>query len=115
MKKLILFCFIAMLLQACKQELPEIPADVMSMDKMKPILADIHMADAVAETKAQAGANERDLSQQYYVQILKQRGVTQQEFNRSYSFYQQHPMLMEKLYDDVLTELSTRNAHVSKW
>lgn len=114
MKKVFLFCFIAALLQACKPELPEIPADVMPMDKMKVILADIHIADVVAETKAQGGANERDLSQQYYVQIFKQRGITLDEFNHSYAFYQGTPVLMDKLYDEVLTELSTRNAHVSK-
>ena len=114
MKRLIAFCFIAMLLQACKPELPEIPADVMPMEQMKVIMADVHMADALAETKAQGGANERDLSQQYLVQILKNRKVTMEEFKRSYDFYQNTPVLNDMLYESVLTELSTRNAHVSK-
>lgn len=114
MKKLFLFCFIAMLLQACKEPLPEVPADVIAMDKMKLILADIHIADAVAETKAQGGGNENLLTQEYYAQIFKNRGITREEFNRSYTFYQHTPVLIDKLYEDVLTELSTRNAHVSK-
>lgn len=114
MKKLFLFCFITVLLQACKQELPEVPAEVIPMAEMKLILADIHIADAVAETKAQGGDNERQLTEQYYAQIFKNRGVTREEYNQSYSFYQHTPVLMDKLYEDVLTELSTRNAHVSK-
>lgn len=114
MKRLIAFCFIAMCLQACKPELPEIPADVMPMEQMKVILADIHMADALAETKAQGGGNERDLSQQYLVQILKNRKVSMQEFKHSYDYYQSLPVLNNLLYEEVLTELSTRNAHVSK-
>lgn len=114
MKRLIAFCFIAMLLQACKPELPEVPADVMPMEQMKLVLADIHMADALAETKAQGGANERDLSQQYLTQILKNRGITLPEFKHSYDFYQNTPVLNDLLYEEVLTELSTRNAHVSK-
>ena len=78
------------------------------MEKMKLILTDIHMTDAVAETKAQTGENEQYLSRSYNEQVFKTHGLTKKEFLKSFKFYEDNPVLLNKIYDEILNELSKR-------
>ncbi|MFN8323776.1 MAG: DUF4296 domain-containing protein [Chitinophagales bacterium] len=112
MKQVIPFLF--MFLSACKPELPSVPKDIIPMEQMKPILMDMHMADAVAETKAQNGASEGALTAQYTEQILKLHHVSREEFTKSYHFYEVNPILMNKMYEEILNEMSKREADMSK-
>lgn len=101
-------------LVSCKPKLPEVPKDVIPMETMKLILADIHLADAVAEAKTQVGANEKELVQKYDEQIFKIHGTTREEFVKSFSFYEQNPVLLNLMYDDILNDLSKREGDISK-
>lgn len=103
-----------LVLAACKSDMPSMPSDVLPIDKMKVILADMQIADAVAETKVQGGANEAVLTQEYYSRIYQLHHVTQEDFTKSMKFYEQHPEWLNKLYEEILTELSKRSADVSK-
>jgi len=104
MKRLIICVFI--LISACKQEYPSVPRDVIPFEKMTQILADMHITDAVAATKAQGGMDEKLLTEEYYLQIYN--------FVKSYHFYEGSPKLFNKLYDQVLSEISKREAVVGK-
>ena len=75
---------------------------------MKIILTEIHIADALAETKAQNGENERLLTQKYHEQIYKNHTITHAEFMTSYKFYEANPKLLNKMYDEILNDLSKR-------
>lgn len=112
MKRFITLFFIV--LSACKQDMPELPPEVLPVDKMKVVLADMHIADAVAETKAMGGASEGALTQEYYGRIYQLHQVTAQQFTFSMKFYESHPIWLNKLYDEILTELSKRSVDVSK-
>lgn len=113
MKKLIPILFI--LLAGCKQPLPDIPSDVLPTEKMVKILADMHIADAVAENKkANEGKDNVALSKDYYRQIYKIHNVTEEEFRRSYKFYEDNPGWMDKVYVQVITELSKKQAEVGQ-
>jgi hypothetical protein len=113
MKHLILFSFI-LLLSACKPKSVAIPETVLPRAEMVSVLVDMHIADAVAETKAQGGANEKELTEQYYNRIYTLHHINKQQFTDSYKFYTANPALMDNLYQEVLTELSKKNANVSK-
>ena len=84
------------------------------MDKMETILADMHMTDAVAETKAQMGMNEKLLAQEYHEEVLKNHGTTREEFLKSYKFYEANPKLLNKMYDDILSSMSKREEGIGK-
>jgi hypothetical protein len=99
---------------ACKSEMPTMPKEVLPVEKMKLILADMHIADAVAETKAQGGASEGALTQEYYGRIYQLHQVNPEQFTTSMKFYESHPVWLNKLYEEILTELSKRSADVSK-
>ncbi|MDB5283792.1 MAG: putative lipoprotein [Bacteroidota bacterium] len=106
--------FILLLCIGCKQKLPGIPSSVIPIEKMKYILVDMHIADGVSQTKAQGGVNEKQLIREYYAQIYKNNGVTEQDYIKSYHFYEDNPALLNKLYEDVLTEMSKVEAIESK-
>ncbi len=112
MKRTILCLFI--FLSACKSELPDVPKDIIPMDKMEVILADMHITDAVAETKAQLGMNEKLLTEEYHVQVFKNHGVTREEFLKSYKFYEANPKLLNRMYDNILQAMSKREEAVGK-
>ena len=84
------------------------------MNKMKLILIDMHITDAIAETKAQMGGDERILSEKYDEQLFKNYGVTHADFIKSYKFYENNPSLLNKMYDDILNELSKREEEAGK-
>jgi len=103
------------MLAACKEKFPAVPSDIIPMTKMENILIDMHIVDAVAETRTMgSGATEMKFTEQYYLQIYKNYGITKEEFLKSYLFYQNNPILLNKLYDDVLSEMSKREAQMNK-
>ena len=109
--------FVTLLLLAiigCKEKYPHVPNDVIPVGKMENILIDMHISDAVAETRSLGDGNEKKWSQQYYLQIYKNYGITKEEFLKSYLFYQNNPVLLNKVYDDVLSEMSKREGKIGK-
>jgi hypothetical protein len=81
---------------------------------MESILIDMHITDAVAETRSMGDGNEKKWSQEYYLQIYKNHKTTKEEFVKSYTFYVNNPILLNKLYDDILSEMSNREAKINK-
>lgn len=98
----------------CKQRFPSVPSDIIPVNKMESILIDMHISDAVAEVKTMGDMNEKRLTQQYYQQIYKNHGITKEDFLKSYTFYENNPVLLNKIYDDILSEISKREAQINK-
>lgn len=69
-------------------------------------MADIHLADAVAETKAQQGSDERSLTASYHQHVYQKHGITRQQYVESMEYYTTHTEWMNKIYDDVAMEIS---------
>jgi len=111
----LLVVFALLLFAGCKQKFPKIPSDIIPISKMENILIDMHISDAVAETKTMGGGKaEMRLSGQYYMQIYKNYGITSEDFLKSYKFYQNNPVLLNQLYDNILSEMSKREAKINK-
>lgn len=106
--------FLIVLMAGCKPDKPGIPSGILPIDKMKLVMADMHIADAAASTKAQAGLDEQMLTSEYYLQIYKNNGVSRDEFIESYKFYEENPQLFNELYDATLGEISRREAALGK-
>jgi hypothetical protein len=112
MNRLIVLLFI--FLAACKAEFPSIPKDVIPMKEMVKVMADIHITDVIAAEKAQGGLDEKKLSLEYYQRIYTNHGITKEKFIRSYHFYESHPGLFDKMYEEVLVEMSRREGEIKQ-
>jgi hypothetical protein len=113
MKKSILYG-ILLLLSACGKTLPNVPSDIIQKEKMIQILVDVHVADAVLENKNGTDRRVPEQTTAIYTQIYKNHGITRAEFLKSYHYYETQPELMDKLYEELLSELSRRQAQLSK-
>jgi len=113
MKKLLLYG-ILFLLAACGKTLPKVPSDIIQQKKMIQILVEVHIADAVLEHINGTDKRVPEQTTAMYNQIYKNYGITREDFLKSYYFYETQPELMDKLYEELLTELSKKQAQLSK-
>lgn len=106
------FPLLLLFLFSCQPRQLTPSADILPMEKMRVVLADMHVAEAVAESKAQMqGTNvEKDLVQEYDEQVFKTHHITRADFTKSFAWYEQNPALLNQLYDSILNDLSAREA-----
>ena len=81
--------------------------------KLVQILADMHLADAVAEDQCRESRSKIFLqSKQYSNAILKHYEVTQADFDETWNYYTQHPLEMDELYEQVIEEITKRETQI---
>ncbi len=112
MKKVVIL--FACLLSACVNP-PEPPSGTLSKDKMVKILTEIHLAEAAAQ---QAGFLEADSTQVYYKylekKIFRKYKTDSTHYHDSYSFYTDHPKLLQEIYTIVVDTLAARQTKESQ-
>jgi hypothetical protein len=111
------FCFgLLLLVYSCK------PIGVLSSKEMTDLLVDIHLAEAMTDSKSgQIPASWRkglplsyfkDLS---YESVLKKHGVSEADFYKSVAYYSKNLRLYSLIYADVETKLRNYEASVENW
>ena len=83
MKKIFAILLLIITLVACSKKKPDVPEGVLSMKDLQEILSDIHIAQAAS---------------------------TNEDFLKSMKFYTENPVLLEEVYDSVITQLSRMQA-----
>jgi len=111
MLKKISYLIILTFLYACAREEVSIPDNILPQEKMVQVLTDIHIAEVTANYKSLADTNKADIKS-LYSHVYKEHSITAEEYKRSYQFYLDHPTLLNKLYDEVITELSRRQTEI---
>ncbi len=100
---LILLC----LLFACAEPKENIRQDILSENEFVVILKDIHLAEANFELQKNKGIvkAKNELSNSY-TSIYKSHNVSEEKFKENLNFYAQNPEMLEKIYTDVLEQLT---------
>jgi hypothetical protein len=100
--------FIIILLFACKRN-KDLPKDILVPDKMKVVLYDLMLAEALQDAKPDLyppGHTElRD-------QVLKSHGLNKKTFQKSLDYYRQHPQIYKQLADSLAGFASRLSADV---
>lgn len=100
MKKL-LTIIVLILSNSCGQDRTEIPADIIQKEEFTKILYEVELVDAI-HTQNHAGNDKQDVvTLSHYEQIFIDFEITEDEFNRSYKFYEKHPELMLEIIDTL--------------
>ena len=100
---LILFC----LLLACAEQKENITKDVLSEHEFVVVLEDIHLAEAHFElhkTKGMEKAKNELVNS--YTSIYKKHNISEEKFKETLNFYAQNPEKLEKIYANVLEQLT---------
>lgn len=99
------------------QDLSSVPDSVLKVETMIEVMTDIHLAEAwVIEQKNDSIANDVKL-ESYYAGIYSNYGISAQHYKSSFTYYAQHPALMNYIYIKVtekLNLLESQNRHLGQ-
>ncbi len=100
-------------MSACRSSTPEIPKDIIQPDSMVIIMADIHVAESRMVVSGSMGT-QRVVKSVYLQQVLLKANVDTARFLKSFDFYSLQPELFAEMYEQIVVELSSRQAEVTK-
>ena len=78
---------------------------------MSAILTDIHLAEAEINLGVSDSTSKEKNN---FEKIFKKHSITKQQYDVSLTFYIDHPELLDKIYEDVLNELSKMQGEAAK-
>ena len=110
--KCTLFLITIVLLFSCSSnELTQVPSNILSKEKMAAVLTDSHILEAamnlnISNEVQAVNENRGDMM----LAILKKNEVTKEQYDESFQFYSEHPVLLGDIYKLVLNNLSELQA-----
>ena len=102
----LLLCF------SCKQKEIIIPNDVIPFDTMVQVLSDVQQSEVAILFLRNKQVIDMPKPEALYKSILSQHEITTEEFDKSFKFYSSHTVLMEKLFAEIIEELSKRQVQL---
>lgn len=98
--------FIAIVIYSCNSASPIIPSK-----KMQAVLWDVMRADAIAQQLATKDSSIKlsEESKRLCDQVFLIHNITEEEFNKSYSYYSDHPDEMKIIIDSINTQQARIN------
>ncbi len=75
---------------------------------MSDILAEMHLADAIATSRAGNADSSNQTAVNYRELIYKKYNTNHSTFMESFNFYSANPILMDSIYAEVITKLSAK-------
>ena len=98
---------------ACQSEAP-VPDDIISMEKMPYICAEMHIIDGNLYNISQVPDTLYKYSMGHYLVIFKKYGTDTTQFKKSFTWYTRNPVKLDHIYDDVLKVLQAKNDSLVK-
>jgi hypothetical protein len=103
MKKLIAFFGTASVIVISCTEKNKIPKDILSQEKMQVVLWGMISAGEYLDgyVVKKDSLNRIAETSKIYSQVFQVNGITKESFDKSYSYYREHPDLMKVLLDSL--------------
>jgi hypothetical protein len=104
---LFLLASLIVLLTGCDEPAVEKPQHLVKRDKMISVLVDIHLAEAVYQTKRFTTEELNKYSESdFYYSVLKKHHLSDSVFEKSVIYYSSKPKELEKIYTRVINQLT---------
>lgn len=98
---------IILLLTGCKNDIYDKPKHLVKREKMIAVLVDIHLAEAVYQTKRYSTEELNKFSESdFYYSILNKHHLVDSVFEKSLIYYASKPNEFEKIYTRVINRLT---------
>jgi hypothetical protein len=106
-----IICLFSLIIFLSCHSKEKIPQEVLSPAKMKMVYWDYLKADAQTIEEARKDNTKEDtmLNLQYQAAIFNHHQITKETFYKSYQYYMDHPSLMLKLMDSIVTKQTEKN------
>lgn len=82
------------------------PSSLLSEEQMVPLLKDMQIAYAGVDNTVRNPGSRPGRYKEMNKLILLKHGVEKEQFYNSYEYYERHPVMMDTIYQRVITELS---------
>jgi len=108
MIRFILIILISVSFFACKES---IPSEIIKPKKMQEVLWDVLKAEALVQqmVKADSGKSQNIESNKLTAQVFMIHNITKEDFEKSYSYYIDHPDIMRGIFDTLSTQKTQIN------
>ena len=88
----------------------EIPSSVLSQEKLVRVMVDMQLMEA-ALSLGVVNANIKTMNDTLAMyNVFQKDSITKTQYDESMKFYSQHPEILNKIYDDVIIELTKKQA-----
>ena len=108
--------FFAVVLAGCTEKLNKVeppPADLIPRDTMVSIFVDLRLMDAAVNYEQRQGNREiNEIKYYYHNSIMEKYGITREQFERSFDYYEQDLDEVDKIYADAITRLSMMKSKI---
>ncbi|MCL1822105.1 MAG: DUF4296 domain-containing protein [Prolixibacteraceae bacterium] len=102
-------------LLSCEKEVVEKPKNLVSRDKMINIIVDLHLSDAVFQSRRYSSDQLRKFSEaDLYHSVLKKYNVADSVFEKSLIHYASQPKELERMYSKVVGKLKEKEERLLK-
>jgi len=100
-------------LSACKPA-DERPRNLLPENKMTEVMVDVHIFEAMAEGRKMSKDSLAGFIKTNYEEIFRKHKVTEDQFQRTFDYYEHNPGKMDDLMTKVIDELSKMEAGVKE-
>ena len=103
MRQLVIFLCIILFIVACSSK-NKVPKDVLPKQQMEDVMWDLLRGGEMLEVyklPKDSSNNKAAIAQQYYDEIFLLHKTDRAAFQKSYTWYQQHPALMRDILDSI--------------
>lgn len=108
-KYILLYLCISVLLFSCQQNSEaQLPKGILDTDKMTSVMVDIQLLEGLIAVRT----IQTEKINFYYNTTFKKHKIDKKTFDRSIEYYTGHPAELEIIYQDVITELSKKQASI---
>ena len=110
-KNVTTLCLCGLLLISCSKKEEKIPENILPKEKMIPIMVDVHLAEAkIQSNNLSMTDSTKKIAAGYYKNVFEKNKITEQQFRESFLYYSRHLDLLNKIYEEVISELSKKQA-----
>ncbi len=107
---LIFFCFLSLF--SCESRKEKAPEYVWSEERFTEVLTEFQLAEAIVRLGYHRSNDTLIPNDSIYNALFRKMDISRIEFDSNYNYYLKDPKVLEKVYDQVLVNLSKRSAEM---
>ncbi len=98
----------AVLLTACSFDRTAVPEGLLDREHFKQALLEAQLIEARMNHELVITHVAGIPAEEYYAEMFKAQGTTKEQFQKTFTYYSEHPVEMKAIYEEIFTELSRR-------
>ncbi len=117
MRNALILTLLVLLLGSCYNNAPDPGFDmalVIPADTMVSVLTDFHLADGMINIEQKKGRTSSVLAGEYFYTVLERHQLTPEQFDESIRYYSYYTVQLDKIYEQVITNLSIMESSILK-